>query len=106
MPKCKSCQEPIKWGMGVGGKWIALEPEPHPEGDLAFLPGSVERIMKMDNRWRSLEDIPSDLAATIPDHMRDWWDRLLTGPRYRIHSIECQRDVAQSIGYLAQGLVG
>lgn len=37
---CQWCRQPILWGRTParwGGKWIALDPEPHPRGDYAYI---------------------------------------------------------------------
>lgn len=105
MATCRSCHEEIKWGMAFRGRWIALEPEASARGNLVFLPDG-QRVMELPARWRSFDDIPSDLAATIPENMRDWWTTLVESPRYRLHSIECQRDVVESVGYSAEKVLG
>lgn len=106
MATCRSCHEEIKWGKGFGGKWIAFEPEPLPGGEFAFWPNDPEKVMQLPVRWRSFEDIPASLAAGIPEDMREWWAALLEQPRHRVHSLECQYQVATSLGYTAEKVLG
>lgn len=105
MSICRSCHQEIKWGRGFGGKWIPLDPEPHASGTVAFLPDG-QRIMDLPRRWKTFEDVPAALRATVPDEMREWWSNLIEAPRYRLHSRECRIDVVESVGYTAEEVLG
>lgn len=37
---CQWCKQPILWGrtpIKWGGRWVALNPDPHPRGDYAYI---------------------------------------------------------------------
>ncbi len=35
-PFCKACNQKVEWHQTAAGRWMLLDPEPHPEGRFAF----------------------------------------------------------------------
>jgi len=69
--KCQWCKLPIIWGRTAqrwGGRWIALDPEPHHHGDIVLL--ERQRALRIRDHRELLVDtraIPADLRFRSHD---------------------------------------
>lgn len=70
MPFCKGCGRKIEWHPRADGKMVAIDPDPHPEGTLAFGPGMKLQLMQRGAKPRMyryhLSSCPNPDKARTP----------------------------------------
>lgn len=68
VPRCRSCDQPIRWVTTEAGKRLALDPLPHPMGNVARARGTRRDV------WRvhPTRDLPLPAAASAAAWRAHW----------------------------------
>jgi hypothetical protein len=83
--RCRHCRAQIRWVLDMGGRWLALDAEPHPKGPIV-----VGRRGRTDGR-----------ALEIPPNSYATWNDTDT-PRWRRHNTTCGTGAVGTV--LSEGL--
>lgn len=90
MSTCDNCGAPIVWATEKGGHRVPLDIDPG--GVIALLRGELV----VHTTHRGFDALPASWKQGIPAEAVGVWRAALDGPRYRFHSVECRRAIAQA----------